>query len=109
MTKKEVNEDIRVDQNLLYQSPDTGKFYPDDIRRFSLGGSIPANVPLMNQDRKRSALTVLQEFKKKFRFRFMMPSIRWLKHFPHFFHDFVSSVEDGTLSELMPPTRSHEI
>ena len=72
ITKKEVNEGIQVGPNLLYQSPDIGKLYPDGIRRFSLGGLIPASVPLTNQDRRRSALTVLQEFKKKFRFGFMI-------------------------------------
>ena len=77
ITKKEVDEDIQVDPNLLfqfdpnllYQSPDVEQFYPDAIRRFSLGRLIPSSVPLTNQGRRR---TVVQEFKKKFRFVFVI-------------------------------------
>ena len=135
ITKKEVEEDIQVDPNLLYQSPDVEQFHPYGIRRFSLDGLIPPSVPLTNQDRRRAALTVvLQEFKKKFRFLFVIFAIislldifiagyhlaygSKLSVFLQIFYIIVSFgqfmvsnelSEDGTLFELMPTTRSHEI
>lgn len=70
ITKKQVDDCVQVEPNLLYQCPEIDRFYPSGIRSaLGLPSDVPlTSIPATNQDRRRLELSLdVKEFKKRFR------------------------------------------